>query len=125
MSKTPDSTDVYVGRRLRAARLAGGVTQEALAHAIGLTFQQVQKYEKGINRISASRMQHIGAVLNLSPSYFFEGLPANGAAPSQEVLDQNAFMATAHAAEIARLWPRVVAKGRAEVVLSMIRMAAS
>jgi transcriptional regulator with XRE-family HTH domain len=67
--------DVYVGGRLRARRLALGMSQEKLGDALGISFQQVQKYEKGINRIGASRLQHISSILQVPVEYFFEGAP--------------------------------------------------
>lgn len=70
----PHPTDIYVGRQLCARRVMLGFSQERLATAIGLTFQQVQKYERGVNRISASRLYDLGKVLDVPVSYFFEGL---------------------------------------------------
>ncbi|MBB4574740.1 helix-turn-helix domain-containing protein [Rhizobium lentis] len=70
--KTPNAIDSYVGARIRMRRQLLGMSQERLAEQIGVTFQQVQKYEKGINRIGASRLQRIAAVLHASPSFFFE-----------------------------------------------------
>ena len=69
--KEPDAIDIHVGRRIRMRRVWRDMTQVALAGAIGLTFQQVQKYEKGTNRVSASRLTEIAAVLDVAPSYFF------------------------------------------------------
>ncbi|ANK87925.1 MULTISPECIES: helix-turn-helix domain-containing protein [unclassified Rhizobium] len=70
--KTPNAIDSYVGARIRTRRQLLGMSQERLAEQIGVTFQQVQKYEKGINRIGASRLQCIAEVLHTSPSFFFE-----------------------------------------------------
>lgn len=70
------AVDAEVGKRIRSARLEGHVSQEKLAAAIGVTFQQVQKYESGINRVSVSRLISIGAVLGKSPSHFIDGLHA-------------------------------------------------
>jgi len=70
--KTPNAIDSYVGARIRTRRQQLGMSQERLADQIGVTFQQVQKYEKGINRIGASRLQRIADVLRASPSFFFE-----------------------------------------------------
>jgi len=70
--KTPNAIDSYVGARIRTRRQQLGMSQERLAEQIGVTFQQVQKYEKGINRIGASRLQRIADVLRASPSFFFE-----------------------------------------------------
>lgn len=70
----PRSVDVYVGRRVRQGRWMLGVTQQRLADLVGVKFQQVQKYETGANRISASRLWDIAAVLGVPVSFFFEGL---------------------------------------------------
>lgn len=68
----PNPVDVHVGDRLRSRRNLLGVSQERLADAVGITFQQVQKYERGTNRISASRLWQFSKILNVSISYFFE-----------------------------------------------------
>lgn len=67
----PDPIDRHLGDRLRLARKALKLSQEALAEELGITFQQVQKYEKGINRISASRLHHAAAILGVPVSFFF------------------------------------------------------
>lgn len=67
----PNPIDVHVGSRIRVRRLMLGLSQEKLASGLGLTFQQVQKYEKGTNRVGASRLQHIAGILNIPISYFF------------------------------------------------------
>jgi len=66
--------DVFVGARLRLRRTIAGFSQQKLGEAVDLTFQQIQKYEKGANRISASRMFQFAHVLGVSPAYFFEGI---------------------------------------------------
>src|SRR5215208_3317394 len=71
--KGPNAVDAHVGSRLRLRRIEQGMTQEKLADAFGLTFQQVQKYEKGANRMGSSRLQHAASILNVPVSYFFEG----------------------------------------------------
>ena len=68
-------TDKHVGQRVRMRRLMLGLSQMKLADALGLTFQQVQKYEKGANRIGGSRLQHISQILQVPPAFFFEGVP--------------------------------------------------
>ncbi|MGO7989928.1 helix-turn-helix domain-containing protein [Rhizobium leguminosarum] len=70
--KTANAIDSYVGARIKMRRQLLGMSQERLGEQIGVTFQQVQKYEKGINRIGASRLQRIAEVLQTSPSFFFE-----------------------------------------------------
>jgi len=74
----PDPIDVQVGARVRARRLLIGINQETLAKALGLTFQQVQKYEGGANRVSASRLSQIAKFLDVPVEYFFSGLHAGG-----------------------------------------------
>jgi len=78
----PRDTDKHIGRRLREARLARGFSQGALGRKLGVTFQQVQKYESGANRIGGSRLWDISGILEVPVGYFFEGLPAVGAAAS-------------------------------------------
>jgi transcriptional regulator with XRE-family HTH domain len=74
-TKSPHPTDKHVGNRVRMRRLMLGMSQEKLADQLGLTFQQVQKYEKGTNRISASRLQHVCHILDVPVSFFFEQAP--------------------------------------------------
>ena len=76
----PDPIDVHVGRRVRLRRKELDLSQERLADALGITFQQVQKYERGSNRISASKLYRIAQVLHAPVSFFFEGLDDAGAA---------------------------------------------
>lgn len=71
-SKLPQKIDTQVGKRVRMRRLMVGMSQDALAKELGLTFQQVQKYEKGSNRISASRMKQIADALDVPMAYLFE-----------------------------------------------------
>lgn len=74
--KAPNPTDKHVGARVRMRRMMLGMSQEKLGDALGLTFQQVQKYEKGANRIGASRLQQIAHILQVPVSFFFDGAPS-------------------------------------------------
>lgn len=71
---TPNPVDIYVGTRLREARLKRGLSQERVAEEMGITFQQVQKYEKGLNRIGASRLWDLAQVLGMPISYFYDNM---------------------------------------------------
>lgn len=115
MKKTPDPIDRHVGSRVRMQRILMKMSQEKLGEALGLTFQQVQKYEKGLNRIGASRLQQISKTLSVPPSFFFEGAPsltsveanANGFAEessSQYVVD---FLSTAEGLHLNRAFARI------------------
>lgn len=77
--KTPNPIDIHVGSRVRVRRVLRGLSQEKLADRLGLTFQQVQKYEKGTNRIGASRLQEISQILEVPVSFFFEDAPGSEA----------------------------------------------
>ena len=78
--------DVEIGRKIRALRLERGLSQSGLADGIGLTFQQVQKYEKGTNRIGASRLEQISHVLQVPVAFFFEGAP-DAPPPTKRIID--------------------------------------
>lgn len=73
--QAPEPTDKHVGARVRMRRMMLGMSQAKLAGGLGLTFQQIQKYEKGTNRISASRLQEIAGILQVPVGVFFEGVP--------------------------------------------------
>ncbi|MGB0852563.1 MAG: helix-turn-helix domain-containing protein [Pikeienuella sp.] len=77
MKKEPNPVDVHVGTRLRMRRLFIGMSQEKLGAHLGLTFQQVQKYEKGLNRIGASRLYAIARILDAPVQYFFDDMPTD------------------------------------------------
>src|SRR4051794_32764210 len=76
-TKAPNPVDRYVGSRVRMRRIMLGMSQEKLGEALGLTFQQVQKYEKGTNRVGASRIQQISEILQVPISFLFEGSPSS------------------------------------------------
>jgi transcriptional regulator with XRE-family HTH domain len=82
--KAPNPTDKHVGSRVRMRRMMLAMSQEKLGDALGLTFQQVQKYEKGTNRIGASRLQQISHILQVPVSFFFEGAPSAYPTPKSD-----------------------------------------
>jgi transcriptional regulator with XRE-family HTH domain len=75
MASNPNPIDVHVGKRLRLRRTLLGMSQERLGELLGLTFQQVQKYERGVNRIGSSRLFELGHILDVPVSFFFDDLP--------------------------------------------------
>ncbi|MDQ0302030.1 helix-turn-helix domain-containing protein [Ancylobacter polymorphus] len=77
--KSPNPVDKHVGSRVRMRRMMVGMSQEKLGESLGITFQQIQKYEKGTNRIGASRLQNISQVLSVPVAFFFEGAPSMNA----------------------------------------------
>jgi transcriptional regulator with XRE-family HTH domain len=91
-AKSPNSIDVYVGNRVRVRRKTLGMTQNGLAELLGITFQQIQKYEKGTNRIGASRLQRISEILRVPVGFFFEN---GGAGPIDgQTSELNSFLSS-------------------------------
>jgi transcriptional regulator with XRE-family HTH domain len=79
--KKPNPIDIHVGGRIRLRRNMLGMSQEKLGESLGITFQQIQKYEKGTNRVGASRLQAISSILNVPIAFFFEGAPGQDGEP--------------------------------------------
>ncbi len=108
-SRSPAAVDVHVGARIRMRRRFLGLNQTALASALGLTFQQVQKYERGANRVSASKLYDIARSLRVTISFFFEGLPdqveAGEPDPTGQALHE--FLTTPEGLELAEVFPRI------------------
>lgn len=82
--KVPNPIDVHVGSRVRLRRMLVGMSQEKLGEMLGLTFQQIQKYEKGANRIGASRLYQIAQILGVSVQFFFDDMPQEHAISQNE-----------------------------------------
>ena len=123
--RRPSSVDVHVGGRVRVRRRLIHMTQETLADLIDVTFQQVQKYERGSNRISASKLFAIAEALEVPISYFFEGLDETGER-SAEGSEQNihSFLRTSEGLELARLFPRIARGPLRRRILELVRAAA-
>ena len=85
MKRDRHSVDIHVGKRIRHRRWSTGMTQQQLAARVGIKFQQIQKYETGINRVSASRLWEISVVLNVPVSYFFDKMDADTGTQSTPV----------------------------------------
>lgn len=110
--KTPNPIDRHVGSRVRMRRMMISMSQEKLGERLGITFQQVQKYEKGTNRIGASRLQQIATILGVPVSFFFEGVPggdatAAGFADSGNPAYVSDFMATSEGLSLAKAFMKV------------------
>jgi transcriptional regulator with XRE-family HTH domain len=126
-ARGPNPIDIHVGRRVRQRRKAMGVTQERLADDLGLTFQQVQKYERGANRISASKLYEIAAALQTGTAYFFEGLADPASAKSGEGVDPeserfvNAFLMSAEGLELAELFTRLASPRLRRRIVDLVR----
>lgn len=101
--RKPNPYDVHVGARLKACRTLAGFSQEKLGQQVNLSFQQIQKYEKGLNRIGASRLQQFAQILNVPPSYFFDGIDVNPTSQRQPAeLDASAVLAAVQGDEVSQ-----------------------
>ena len=109
----PNPVDVHVGLQVRLRRKELKISQEKLAETLGLTFQQVQKYERGANRISASKLYEIARTLRVPMAWFFEGLSdpsegrIEGAPPPETASFAHEFLLTQEGIDLANLFPRV------------------
>ena len=130
MKKIPNPVDRHVGSRVRMRRVLLGMSQEKLGEALSLTFQQVQKYEKGTNRIGASRLSQISKTLGVQVAFFFEGAPADssfddttslmiGFAEGEQASYISDIMSTPDGLQLARAFSRIKDPKRRRMVITM------
>ncbi len=127
LKKNPNPVDIYVGRRVRLRRMLVGLSQEKLGISMGLTFQQIQKYEKGVNRIGASRLFRLSEVLEVPVQFFFDGIPASEdavgsgmAEPKQETFLYE-FLNTRDGLELNRAFVKVTDADIRKSVIDLVR----
>jgi transcriptional regulator with XRE-family HTH domain len=120
----PDPVDVHVGVRIRTRRLLLGMNQETLASALGLTFQQVQKYEGGANRVSASRLAEMAEVLGVSVAYFFDDLELAGETATPDEQEIREIMQRPEAIELIRWYYAIADSEVREQFLEMVKTVA-
>lgn len=133
-SRRPNPIDVHVGSRVRFRRMLLGMSQEKLGEKLGLTFQQVQKYEKGINRIGASRLFDLAQVLGVSVQFFYEEAPVMdgqqqpAADGSAEKVDENAiveFLRSRDGLELNRAFVRISDVKARRAIVELVRSLAN
>jgi transcriptional regulator with XRE-family HTH domain len=113
--RSPTRMDKYIGSRIRIRRHALGISQRKLAHALGVTFQQIQKYENGTDRIGAGRLHQLSQALQASPAFFFQGAPNRSTARQTELtttspLRLRRFLGTRDGTALARAFTRLDVK---------------
>ena len=121
----PNPIDRHVGLRIRMRRKELGVSQEKLADSIGLTFQQVQKYERAANRVSASKLWEVARALSTSVAYFYEGLgdaPPPGSNMPRDTVHE--FLLTQEGMELAAIFPRLQQARLRRKILELVRVMA-
>jgi transcriptional regulator with XRE-family HTH domain len=111
--KRPNPTDIHVGSRIRLRRNMLGMSQEKLGENLGITFQQVQKYEKGTNRVGASRLQAIASILEVPVSFFFDDAPGQGGDAAKGFSEENSttyvvdFLSSSEGIQLNRAFARI------------------
>jgi transcriptional regulator with XRE-family HTH domain len=129
-AKVPNPIDAYVGSRVRMRRLMLGMSQERLAEQIGVTFQQVQKYEKGTNRIGASRLQAIASVLAVPVAFFFQQdntqpLATEGLGAIAGLEDLSDFLTSKEGLGLNKAFMKITDPGIRQSVLMLVKSLAS
>lgn len=114
-SRSADKEDVFIGSRVRARRIELDITQEELAQKLGISFQQVQKYEKGVNRVGAARLHAICDALHVPMGYFFEGQKKSGKGETV-VTAMDLFAQDSLAMRVAKSFPLLTTAGKRTVV---------
>ena len=119
--KSPNPVDVHVGRRVRMRRMMLNLSQSDLGKKSGITFQQIQKYERGANRVSASRLLEFAKMLDVPVSFFFEGLALNGAKlknPPEDLAQK--LLATRDGIELTKAFVSIDDKALRQSIVNMI-----
>jgi transcriptional regulator with XRE-family HTH domain len=127
-TKAPNPVDKYVGSRVRMRRIMLGMSQEKLGDALGLTFQQVQKYEKGTNRVGASRIAQISEILQVPVSFLFEGGPSGSADSHNEGTSPtyvSDFLATSEGLALTRAFTRIPDAKLRRTIVDMVEQIAA
>jgi transcriptional regulator with XRE-family HTH domain len=127
--KQPNPIDIHVGSRVRLRRMMLGMSQEKLGESLGITFQQIQKYEKGTNRIGASRLQHIASVLSVPVSFFFEDAPggptaAPGMAEAHPASYMTDFLSSSEGVQLNKAFVRIKDSKLRRRIIDLVRAAA-
>jgi transcriptional regulator with XRE-family HTH domain len=125
-AKPPNPVDRHVGSRVRMRRIMLGMSQEKLGEGLGLTFQQIQKYEKGTNRIGASRIHQISEILQVPVSFLFEGSPGSSSATSFSEAPSPAyvadFLATAEGLALIRAFTQIPSIKLRRAIVDMVEL---
>ena len=117
-----DSIDKHVGTRLRVRRMMLGMTQTDIGAAIGVTFQQVQHYEKGVHRIGAGRLHQLAGIFGVPVTYFFDGTSAEACPPTE---DPMAFLATSAGLRLAMAFARITDRELRRRIVHLVEELAS
>ncbi|MFK0207207.1 helix-turn-helix domain-containing protein [Agrobacterium sp. NPDC090283] len=121
----PNPIDIHVGSRIRLRRTLIGMSQERLGKNLGITFQQIQKYERGTNRVGASRLQNIAAILDVHVSFFFEGAPDNDTSRTSSPNDFQTFLSSPEGFQLNREFVKIADPKVRQRIIQMVKAAAT
>src|SRR5262245_5025487 len=122
MSKRdPNYIDRHVGNRVRMRRLMIGMSQEKLGELLGITFQQVQKYEKGSNRVSASRLYYLGQILGVPVQFFYDELPVTDSQPGMSEVGMTDLLSSSEVSQLARAFSEIEDPVARRAIVGMVK----
>ena len=119
-ARSPNKTDVYIGKRIKMQRLARGLSQTDVASRLGITFQQIQKYERGVNRVGAGRLQEIANLFSVTPAFFFEDGPRLKPGQSEEASGTTELLANKYNLALAQAYNRIRSRTVRRNVLELV-----
>jgi transcriptional regulator with XRE-family HTH domain len=119
--RAPTPADIRFGHKMRASRMKLGMSQTELGAALGVTFQQIQKYEKGTNRVSASTLEKLAATLKVPIIYFFDGSPRENGHGHDSGADLTTFLATRDGATLCSAFQRIESKAMRTAVIDLLQ----
>ena len=119
-ARSPNQTDVYIGKRMKMQRLARGLSQTDIAKRLGITFQQIQKYERGVNRVGAGRLQEMANLLGVTPAFFFEDGPRLKPGQSEEASETTELLANKYNLALTQAYNRIRSRTVRRNVLELV-----
>jgi len=119
-ARSPNKTDVYIGKRIKMQRLARGLSQTDVASRLGITFQQIQKYERGVNRVGAGRLQEIANLFSVTPAFFFEDGTRHKPGQSEEASETTELLANKYNLALAQAYNKIRSRNVRRNVLELV-----
>jgi transcriptional regulator with XRE-family HTH domain len=119
--RRPTPVDVHFGHRMRARRMILGLSQSELGAALDVTFKQIQKYERGVNRVSASVLEELAATLRVPVTYFVDGRPAENGQRDGSKMDLTAFLATPEGFALCTAFQHIESKAMRSAVINLLQ----
>jgi transcriptional regulator with XRE-family HTH domain len=124
-NRSPNQTDVHIGKRMKMQRMACDLSQTDVANRLGITFQQIQKYERGTNRIGPGRLQELANLLGVSPVFFFEDGPRFGKGKSTDKQATTDLLSKKDGLELAQAFDRIQSRSVRRQVVDFVRQLAN